>query len=283
MKRLTPLAADPAYLDRYVAIRDKKRAPFKSQLVATHALVMQRYQDHALAVAQDTLHNLRPSAAVAPIRDALRACYGSATKPLKDLKKAIQDAQPPRQLKYCPMCGTTLPKTFDHYLPAEQFPEFAVHALNLVPCCSLCNSIKDDFWLSPAGGRLFLHAYLDTLPDERFIVVTLHEMPPLNGVGATFSVRAPDAIPQVLWQLIESHFTRLRLLARYDERGNDEIAEILADCRVFSDTSRGGDVREFLLGRVRDREAVYGHNHWITVLMEALAIHPRLLAWVSAV
>jgi hypothetical protein len=282
VKRLNALAAKPAYLDRYVAIRDKKHEPTKTQLVAAHALVIQRYQDYAQAVAQGSLHTLKPSAAAVPISAALRACYGSATQPLKALKKAIQDAQPPRQLKYCPMCGTTLPKTFDHYLPTAKFPEFAVHALNLVPCCALCNSIKEDDWLSTTGGRLFLHAFLDTLPDAQFVHVTLHETPALNGVGATFSLYHPATVPNALWRLIESHFTRLNLLARYDERGNDEIAEILADCRVFSDTSEGGDVGAFLLARAMDRVSVHGRNHWIAALMKCLAEHPKLLAWVSA-
>lgn len=283
MKRLTPLAAVPPYLDRYIAIRDSKYDPTKAQLVAAHALVAQRYQDHAQAVAQGNLHALQPSAAAALISVPLRACYGSSTKPLAALKKAIENAQPQRLLKYCPMCGTTLPKTFDHYLPSSEFPEFAVHALNLVPCCAFCNSTKDDDWLDAAGGRMFLHAYLDALPDEQFVQVALHEQPPLRGVGANFSLQRPPAVPQARWQLIESHFRRLKLLARYDERGNDEIAEIVASCKVFRDTSGGGNVTAFLQGLAVDRRNVYGRNHWIAVLMEAMAQHPHLPAWVAAV
>lgn len=282
MKRLTPLADVPPYLDLYVAIRDSKYNPTKAQLVAAHALVTQRYQDHAQAVAQGNLQGLQPSAAAVLISVPLRACYGSSTKPLEALKKAVGDAQPQRLLKYCPMCGTTLPKTFDHYLPAGEFPEFAVHALNLVPCCAFCNSTKDDHWLDAAGNRMFLHAYLDALPDEQFVQVALHEQPPLQGVGAIFSLQHPPGVPQAQWQLIESHFTRLKLLSRYDERGNDEIAEIVAGCRVFRDTSAVGDVAGFLHGLAEDRKNAHGRNHWIAVLMEAMAQHPNLLEWVAA-
>lgn len=282
MKRLTPLANVPPYLDHYVAIRDSKYNPTKAQLVAAHALVTQRYQAHDQAVAQGNMQDLQPSAAAVLISVPLRACYGSSTKPLEALKKAVRDAQPQRLLKYCPMCGTTLPKTFDHYLPAGKFPEFAVHALNLVPCCAFCNSTKDDDWLDAAGNRMFLHAYLDALPDEQFVRVALHQQPLLQGVGATFSLQHPPGVPQAQWQLIESHFARLKLLSRYDERGNDEIAEIVAGCRVFRETSAAGDVAGFLHGLADDRKNAHGRNHWIAVLMEAMAQHPNLLDWVAA-
>ena len=47
MKALTPLPPLPPYLDRYVSIRDKKRSATRVPLVAAHALLTQRYQDHA--------------------------------------------------------------------------------------------------------------------------------------------------------------------------------------------------------------------------------------------
>ena len=72
------------------------------------------------------------------------------------------------------MCGTTLPRTFDDYVPAVKFPEFAVHPLNLVPCCATCNSTKDADWLTAAGTRQYLHTYSDQLPDVQFVSVTLH-------------------------------------------------------------------------------------------------------------
>lgn len=271
----------PSYLDRYMAIRDKKQHATRRPLIAAHALLMQRYQDHALAIAQGTLAGLAKNSQAIALSEPLRACYDGATKPLKTLKDDIRSAQPQRQLKYCPMCGTTLPKTYDHYLPAVAFPEFAVHALNLVPCCALCNSMKDDDWLSAAGERQYLHAYADILPDVQFVHVTLHEHPALRGVGATFSLQVPAGVPAAQLRLIESHFRRLRLLDRYNELGNDEIAEILADCRTYQEAG-GAQVQMFLHGRATDRASVHGRNHWTAVLMSALAEHANLQPWIDA-
>lgn len=282
MRNLTVLPDAPAYLDRYIAIRDKKHKATKAPLIAAHALITQRYVDHAQAIALNALAGLVRNNQAAQLSVPLRACYDSPTQPLKELKKAIHDAQPKRLLKYCPMCGTTLPRTFDHYMPAVKFPEFAVHPLNLIPCCATCNSTKDADWLTPAGARQYLHAYSDQLPDVQFVSVILHENPVLQGVGATFSTQRPAGMPNALWLLIVSHFTRLKLIARYDERGNDEIAEILSDCRVYLDTG-GPDARAFLQGRADDRQEVHGRNHWIAVLMEAMAKHPNLTNWVNAV
>ncbi|SPK72692.1 Phage-related protein [Cupriavidus taiwanensis] len=282
MKTLTALQNVPtAYLDRYVAIRDKKKTATKTPLIVAHDVITQCYEDYAQAIALGALAGLVGNVQAAQLSGPLRACYDSPTQPLRELKQAIHEAQPKRLLKYCPMCGTTLPRTFDHYMPAVKFPEFAVHPLNLVPCCATCNSTKDADWLTPAGARQYLHAYSDQLPDLQFLSVQLHENAVLQGVGATFSMQRPRAMPNALWPLIVSHFTRLNLIARYDERGNDEIAEILSVCRVHLDAG-GPDARTFLQGLAEDRKAVFGRNHWIAVLMEAMAQHPNLINWVNA-
>ena len=280
MRCLNILGDDPPYLDRYVAIRNRKHREIRTRLTAAHTLIEERYEVYAQAVDQGTLADLRSHAQALQISDILRACYGGATQPLKQLKQAIKDVQPKRLMKYCPMCGTTLPGTFDHYMPAVRFPEFAVHPLNLVPCCAKCNSAKDDDWLSEDGKRQFLHAYTDQIPNLQFVIVTLHEDQALDGVGATFSLQRPTGLSDDLWELINSHFCRLKLIDRYDELSNDEVAEILSDCRAFCDAG-GKDVRDFLSGRANDRSEVYGRNHWIGLLMSAMAQHPKLETWIN--
>lgn len=279
MKNLIALTDDPPYLDRYVEIRDKKKLATRRPLAAAHELLQTRYAAYAQAVSNASLATLDIDSAALALQVALRSCYSDSTSALRKLKKAIIDAQPKRLLKYCPMCGTTLPGTFDHYLPAAKFPEFAVHPLNLVPCCALCNSIKDDAWLSADLKRQFLHFYTDIVPDAQFLHVTLHENPAFSGVGATFSLRRPEVMQDELWDLIEAHFDRLKLTDRYDELGNDEVGEILAGARSHRD-SGGGSVRGFLSMQAADCADVRGKNHWIAVLMVAMAQHPRLMAWI---
>lgn len=281
MKSLIPLSQKPSYLERYVLIRDKKHKKTRVPLTTAHALIEARYKAHASAIEKDNLASLNTSDDAIKIKDILRACYDTATQPLKDLKKAIKDTQPKRRLKYCPMCGTTLPGTFDHYMPAVRFPEFSVHPLNLVPCCARCNSTKDDDWLNDKGDRQYFHAYSDTIPNVQFVEVVLVENPVTNRVGAKFNLQRSAGLQDDQWRLINSHFTRLKLIELYDEHGNDEVAEILADCLIHLKTG-GNDARNFLRERAVERAATYGRNHWVVVLMTALSQQKNFEQWVLA-
>lgn len=225
MKNLAALGNEPTYLSRYVAIRDSKRAPVRPVLVQNHAQIAQRYQDLLNRADDGDLENIGNSPLVG-ISTELRACYRGVTKSLLALKKAIKNAQVPRQLKYCPYCLMTSSDTHDHYLPAARFPEFAVNGLNLVPCCFRCNAIKDDDWLDAAGRRRYLHFYLDPAPDADFLKVQLFVVPPLAGAGAIFSIEQAG-MSQNDWRLIREHFTRLRLIERYNENASNEIGEFL--------------------------------------------------------
>jgi len=283
MISLTAISETPTYIARYVSIRDSKKTTTRAPLTVEHALIESRYKSFDQAVKSGRLESLTTNPKVLLIRDDLRACYKGPTAPLKELKKAIKAAQLQRILKYCPMCGTTLPTTFDHYLPAVKFPEFSVHPLNLVPCCAKCNSTKDDDWLCATGKRQFLHAYTDSLPDLQFLSVDLVVHPALTAVGAKFSLSKPSSMALSKWELISTHFSRLKLLDRYNEQCNDQIAEILADCKIFSDTAGGhGDVRLFLKRQATDRASVYGRNHWVVVLMSMMSDHVDFPAWVAA-
>lgn len=281
MKTLTPLPDDPTYINRYIGIRDSKHLDVRTSLVAAHNFVAERFEIIEAATIDRRLQALTEDPRCVPIKDALRSCYQGITKLLRDLKESIKGHQSRRLLKYCPMCGTTIHSTFDHYLPAIRFPEFSVHALNLVPCCSRCNSIKDDDWLDADGQRKYLHFFSDEIPDVAFVVATLYEDAAFTGVGATFSLSRPQEVSDQIWLLISSHFRCLKLIDRYSELSNDEIAEILADCRIYAE-SGGADVPKFLRSRGRERAKIYGHSHWISVLMLALADHPKLNEWVDA-
>lgn len=280
MRKLVPLSPHPLYVARFIEIRDGKHRVVRGRLVGIHHQISTQYQALEAAAASASLQTLVPDPACAEVSDALRACYEGQTKSLQALKTAIKSTQPPRLLKYCPMCGTTLPRTFDHYVPSARFPEFAVHPLNIVPCCADCNSTKSDNWLDATGNRQYLHAYTDSLPEATYLYATMHELSGYNAVGATFTLVRPNAIENLAWALIQSHFERLRLLDRYNDLSNDEIAEILADSRIYLN-SGGQNVRAFLTSQAADREDAHGKNHWRAVLLRAMAGHSHLENWIN--
>lgn len=118
------------------------------------------------------------------------------------------------------------------------------------------------------------------LSDLQFVKVRQHEDPAFDGIGAIFSVSRPPDVVDEPWELIDSHFRRLKLMDRYDERGNDELAGVLSNCREFRDAG-GQNAQDFLSGRAQDRAGFYGKNHWIPVRMNATAHHTNLEAWID--
>jgi hypothetical protein len=280
MKTLEALGTEPPYLERYVSIRDSKHHVTRSALVAIHPLVTDRYEALSTAISDGTLHQLATSPAAQAAEGILRACYKISTKSLADLKAAILKAQKPRVLSRCPMCSTTRPGTHDHHMPSVKFPEFAVHGLNLVPCCATCNSIKDDDWLDEDGRRRFLHPFVDPIPDVIYLHVQLIAHPPLAAVGARFTIDQ-SGIPDPAWALVNAHYARLKLVERYNELASDEIETILSSCT--SHVQAGGpDPAGFLTFEATKEVDVFGMSNWRAVLMGALAAHPSLPAWIDA-
>jgi hypothetical protein len=279
MKNLIRLVAPPSELDLYVGIRDSKHHATRQVLMAHHPAISARYQaflDHAAA---GTLEAIGASPLTA-ISKELRHCYGGETKKLLALKKAIKNAQPKRQMKYCPYCGTTTHETHDHYLPGARFPEFSVHALNLFPCCFLCNSTKDDDWLDDAGLRRYIHLYLDDIPDTDFVIVDLIVSPAVAVPAAQFHLQQ-GIISNASWALIESHFDRLHLIDRYNENVGEEIGEMLETAANHL-LDGGASAGAFLALQGNNAALNFGRNHWRAVLLCALSEHPSLDEWVAA-
>jgi hypothetical protein len=287
MKKLARPVTPPEFIEYLAGIRDAKLVSasginHKAVLTSKHNQIVICFDAFETSVQQGSIHQMIPSTQLSVIAVSLRSCYAGTTTGIKRVKQAIANAQAQRVLKYCPMCGTTLPRTYDHYLPASKFPEFSVHVLNLVPCCAQCNSIKDDDWLDATGKRQYLHMFSDEIPVDSFLRVTLKELPRSGGVGALFHLKRPDNVSQLNWELIESHYRRLHLLERYSEQVNDEIAEILADCVIYLEEG-GTNASTFLNRRAAERAVVYGASHWRVMLMQTLSDSPRLSVWLSAV
>ncbi|WP_081062288.1 hypothetical protein [Burkholderia cepacia] len=281
MKPLARVQPPPQYETYLEQIRVKKKAgDDKQQLTNNWAAIVACYGPFLASADNGTLDQLAPMAVTPELARALRSCYGR-NKGAQTIKDAIKASQPARQLKYCPMCGTTLPSTHDHYLPASRFPEFAVHPLNLVPCCAKCNSTKDADWLDSQLRRQYLHFYSDSLPPAPFLRVTLYEAQGLTAVGAFFSITRPAGVALAQWNLITSHFKRLSLIKLYNERANDEIDEILKDCAIHL-RNGGRDATAFLQDQAQDAEVIWGLNHWRAVLMNALANSAKFEVLVAA-
>jgi len=210
--------------------------------------------------------------------DDLLHCYESTTKALEDLKALILGRQDEGIRDFCPYCGIGAPRQFDHYLPKEKFPEFSVHAHNLVPCCGTCNGKKSVVWLEPNGARRFINFYLDTLPSSQMLQPVVHWSKKKGKLvpAVSFDLVRPAGFSTARFTLIETHFDKLELLARYKDQAHTEFLA-LRDAAVARAAKTVPTLRRFLKNYLAARKATLGPLNWRIALYEVLIQHVPFL------
>ncbi|WP_281234850.1 MULTISPECIES: HNH endonuclease [Flavobacterium] len=204
----------------------------------------------------------------------IRSLYGYDTLVLRELRNRIQRNIPASVRYTCQYCTVTPVESFDHYLPKEEFPEYSVHTNNLVPCCKTCNGYKSYVWRNNAGERLFLNFYRDILPAERFLFADVID----DGQGDIdfrYYLANPSGIPLSTFNLIQSHFTRLRLEERMRMKAVGIISE-LENSLLVSTLSTAESTAEVLASAQRNF-ASYGTNYWRSIAEIALVQSPLFL------
>lgn len=271
MKPLTRLATPPSYKARYDRLVAAKRSvSVRTRLLAIDSAIADRFAELEAAVDDGRLHEVVEDVALEINRADLLSCYENRTQLTKEILDAITASQRPRYLERCPYCGITLPRSFDHYLPKDAYPEFSVHPLNIAPCCAECNSSKGSRWLED-GSRLFLHYYSDTLPEEKYLFVAVTIRGAGDGYATKFRIAKPAGCSAENWRLVKAHYYELNLFERYREQANSEIANLFDNTVTFVEISNSTNVGAFI-ARMCDREELtFGVNHWRTVLKRELA------------
>lgn len=287
MKTMVAPSAVVAYSQRHKDVVSSKSNTVKgnpnttkSNLLSLEIQILARYNLFEQAVAQGTLFDFLEDPAFSAHRNDLLSCYTGRTKKVKEIFKLIEDSQPKRFLKRCPYCGITLPKTYDHYLPEAKFPELSVHALNLVPCCGTCNSIKNNFWKNE-NHRTFLYFYKDLIPNIQYININLIYNRAASTIAAQFSIQRPANIQSQIWEILAAHYEKLNLIYVYNELASDEITEVLNTC-VSHIRCGGINVESFIKELLATEEILYGINHWRVVLMKKLAVSTDFIQVVNS-
>lgn len=274
MKNMIVPSNNVSYIQRHINVVDSKTNTIKgvfnatkNNLIALQPQITSRYNLFEQAVTNNTLFNFLEDAGLILNKDDLLSCYNRKSSKVKEITQLIENSQPRGFLRKCPYCGITLPKTYDHYLPESKFPELAVHTLNLIPCCSSCNSTKSSSFKNDTR-RTYLHFYTDTIPSVQYLNVNLNYGG--GSIGATFYISRPENIPDSVWGVLSEHYENLDLISQYNEMINDEITEIINSCMSHIEFG-GTDVSGYLNRLLLHEETLFGLNHWRVVLMKALS------------
>lgn len=86
--------------------------------------------------------------------------------------KQLENLRVKNKLLACPMCGELgRPRTLDHHLPKDTYPELAINLFNLIPCCDWCQGEKLTSYKDSLGYRYYLHPYFDDLNKPLFKLI----------------------------------------------------------------------------------------------------------------
>jgi hypothetical protein len=263
MRNQTPPGSidDVGMFKKFIAHKGKK---YKKVLVAIQSDIEGAYAGYVAKTGN--LGNVRPMEYVKNKKKALLSCYNNETNTLTSLKESIKGSLKQVDIEKCPYCSLRPPGEFDHYLSKSVFPEFSVLSKNLIWTCAVCNGEKS---AACYGARRTLNTYFDPVPDERFLFCELNP----TGDTIEFYLRKPASTSPSLFQLLERHFSELRLAQLYlsdavpkmaewknswgfklERYSSSEVIEIIAE--DFSDDLRG------LIQR-------YGKNYYEVALIEA--------------
>ncbi len=269
MVNLAHLVNNP--LDEFNLIYNSKRGinhailTFLYNDIATrYTIYQQAFDDNDLERITTILHN--PNSSLAMLH-----CYNSSTEALEDLLIRIKENQLLHLRSICHFCGINTDSSTDHYLPKEQFPEFCVNSLNLIPCCPDCNSYKGEYWLDNiTQTRGIINLYTDDIDDIQFLFVDITYLG--NVPIAEFTIDNRNNIAPVKFDIISKHYERLHLTDRYKDKFNSiysQIHNLFLNKPMFS--GRPDLIQDFLIQDVINHSNLFGINHYKGVVMRSLA------------
>jgi len=242
---------DPHYLDRIDSLE---------------SVVKDQYNAHTIHFQGDTLELLSNHAMSVASMNDLRKLYAYQNSVLQDLRVKLTTTNTGRMV-ICQSCTLNNANSFDHYISKGEFPEFAVNPINLIPCCSECNSLKSSQWRG-IHGRNILNHYLDILPQVQYLYVDL-------GIGnkaieVKFYLDNSNGVNNLLFERINNHYTRLELFRRFQENSESVISSLKDDIENGLVDSNFDLVRTQVLRRIDREKATKGVNYWQSVLKHTL-------------
>lgn len=233
-------------------------------LTSERTRILERCQLYADRAEEMTLYSIAPELPINIIREDLSDIYDRIVVGGGEryVFLGIKAAAP---YKRCPFCAHRDVASLDHYLPRENYPEFAVLPVNLVPCCSGCNGEKRAFIPNAEEEQLF-HPYFDDWSMYDLLIAHIEIGSYVDVFFGITDTGAPDRVRQ----RAQNHFDRLKLDELYSANAAAELISKREDFRMTFEADGPEALRQDL-----DREAITRRlpfrNAWQPALYRALA------------
>ncbi|WP_323131112.1 MULTISPECIES: hypothetical protein [Sinorhizobium] len=184
-------------------------------------------------------------------------------------KTAALSAMRDMQLPSCPMCGSLTTGSLDHHLPRQEFQEFSILRVNLVPACNHCNSTaKGNFFKGDEPER-FIHPYYDEWAGQPLWQVEIK--PPYE--AATFAASSLAGLGEERTQLVKFHLKHV--LGKQFFRSMFTLWSTYPDSLM--DALSAYDLASVTHGLTIDRNRAvksYGCNSWNAAFFRGLLANP---------
>ncbi|MEX0134975.1 hypothetical protein MRBLBA71_001514 [Bacillus nitratireducens] len=188
-------------------------------------------------------------------KDALLHCYNGNTKRVRALKESILKKQNIYYRTKCAYCGLNETKYMDHYLPKDDFPEFAIHSYNLVPCCSYCNEKKSTHFLDANGFRKVYNPYFEKIEEQPILECRIECLE--TSLKSNLIIRENTDN-----KVCSNHLATLGLIKRYEEQLPRKISTIIFDLMVSYEENGidSTDAKRVMNRKLEEVERIQGHN-----------------------
>ena len=260
MHNLTPYS-DNAFSLYKEAVERKKDDNSKNRLVAAEATIKSYYEEYDQHFGENTLRNIVAKRVRKPLRDDLFEMYGFDAAVVKNVKNWLKMHNPVTVYGVCQYCGIVPFDTMDHILPHQQYAEYAVHAKNLIPCCTDCNRRKNE--------REILNLYIDRLPDVEYLFMDLKA----NGDTIDIFFRLDNSkglVSNDLFIKISNHYSRLELFKRFKTMASTRLSSFLSQIKTTYVKFGKQEVIDEINDAIDDLRLAYGYNYWEVAFQKGL-------------
>jgi hypothetical protein len=187
--------------------------------------------------------------------------------------KQLEKLRKKNGLVICPSCGELgRPRTLDHYLPKDIYPELSFTLVNLTPMCDWCQGEKGTKYIDN-GQKVFIHPYFDNVdrPLLRLIFFPPFETPIIE-------INTVDGLDGDLDALIKRHIAGVDFSNRYKENFKTAYLSVL---RAARSCQEGGTSLDKCLEVLLIIESGKGPNSWDAILYRSVLADGALMGFLE--
>ncbi|MNF45632.1 hypothetical protein D3C84_267740 [compost metagenome] len=273
------LAANSLDVDSYFQkIIGNKNLKTRAELMAVKVDVLALCKSYATIL--KGFHTPIEQAWTDKASEALKSCYAVNTKELSSHKDAILkslQSQADINVQRCAYCMLNDPKTWDHYMPKDYFPEYSVYHENLLYICYGCNQRKSNYF--DKNHLIYCHPYF-TVDNEEALLhckVTVN-----NGRLSIQYYGGGEGKFSQAGAIAHQHLDRLGLIERFKGEASSTVSGLIGELRQYYP---GGVTQKALDGVLKRRydEArdKLGCNAWDSRLWHGLAACPDFVVYAN--